>query len=98
MKQNAVSLGKNINSDLERVLKALANRRRLMILIYLRSNKGAIVGDLARAMSLSFKSISKHLVILRAAGLVERDQKSSEMHYHLVDSLPPVAKFVLNLL
>lgn len=96
MKQNAVSLGKNINSNLERVLKALANRRRLMILIYLKSNKDATVGNIAKAISLSFKSTSRHLVILRAADLIERDQQSLEMHYRLVTSLSPVVKFVLN--
>lgn len=96
MKQDSVSLGKNINSNLERVFKALANRRRLMILIYLKSKKDATVGDISRFISLSLKSTSRHLAVLRAADLVERDQRSLEMHYRLVNSLPPIAKFVLN--
>jgi DNA-binding transcriptional ArsR family regulator len=98
MKQEAVSLGKNINSELERVLKALANRRRLMILVYLKSKKEATVGEIAHFISLSFKSTSKHLTILRAANLVEKDQQGLEVYYRLLDPLPSSAKSILNLL
>ena len=98
MKQNTVSLSKNINSELERVLKALANRRRLMILAYLKSKKDATVGDVAGVISLSFKSTSKHLTILRAANLVEKNQQSLEMHYRLANTTSPIARFVINLL
>ena len=65
----------NIHS-LERPLKALANRRRLAILGYLKRRPEATVGEISGAIKLSFKSTSKHLAILAAADMVERDQRS----------------------
>ncbi len=49
--------------ELEKQLKALANRRRLAILKYLKSKREASVGDIAEEINLSFKSTSKHLAV-----------------------------------
>ena len=89
----------NIHS-LERPLKALANRRRLAILGYLKRRPEATVGEISGAIKLSFKSTSKHLAILAAADMVERDQRSLQMYYRLVStkSQPPATQAIIHLL
>ena len=69
--------------ELERVLKALANRRRLAIVKYLRKAKESTVGDIAEEIKLSFKATSKHLGILAQANVVDKDQRSLSMWYRL---------------
>ena len=83
---------------LERVLKALANRRRLAILGYLKAHGEAAVGDIAHEIKLSFKATSKHLAILYACNILEKDQRSSQMFYHLTVSQKPSVKHTLSLL
>ncbi len=82
--------------DLEKIHKALANRRRLAILQYLKKRPGATVGNIAGFISLSFKSTSKHIGVLSAAGLVERDQVDLSMHYRLASQLPATAKTAID--
>jgi len=84
--------------ELERTLKALANRRRLAILAYLKKEREAPVGEIAGAIRLSFKSTSKHLAVLFAADLVDRDQRELQMFYRLADSLPAAARPLIHLL
>jgi DNA-binding transcriptional ArsR family regulator len=81
--------------ELERQLKALANRRRLAILGYLKRHESAPVGDIAASIHLSFKATSKHLGILTAANILERDQRSLQMFYRIAILLPPVPRVLL---
>ena len=81
---------------LEREIKALANKRRLAIIEYLNKSKEATVGDIAENIKLSFKATSKHLSVLYAADIVEKEQRSLEMWYRLSSGLTGVAKFVAN--
>ncbi len=81
---------------LERVLKALANKRRLAIVKYLKSEKEAPVGDIAANINLSFTATSKHLGVLLNADIVEKEQRSLQMWYSLSGSLPLVAKYISN--
>ena len=83
--------------ELEKVLKALANRRRLAILKYIQSEKEATVGDIAEAIKLSFRSTSKHLGVLVAAGILDREQRSVQMFHFLSDDLPEAARRILSL-
>ena len=69
--------------ELEKILKALANKRRLAIIKYLKEEKEAVVGDVARIIRLSFKSTSKHLSVLRAADIIEREQRGPLVFYFL---------------
>ncbi len=78
----------------ERLLKALANRRRLDIIWYLRRQKSASVGDVAEHIGLSLKATSKHLAILFAVDIVEREQRSLLMFYRLSFDLHPVVVLV----
>lgn len=68
---------------LERLLKAVANRRRLAILAFLQKEHETSVGKIAGHIKISLKATSKHLTILHAADLVDRNQRSLEMHYQL---------------
>lgn len=84
--------------ELERLLKALANRRRLAIVNHLRKRKEACVSDIADAIRLSFTSTSKHLKILESAGFLEREQRSTEMYYSVSKGSSPILKHVFVLL
>ena len=84
--------------ELERPLKALANRRRLAILKYLKINREAAVGEIADSIRLSFKATSKHLGVLAAADIVERDQRSVQMFYRLARDAKPAAQRIIALL
>lgn len=81
--------------ELERVLKALANKRRLAIIKHLNQRKAATVGYLAEAIKLSFKATSKHLSVLKAADILESEQRSRLVFYSLSVELAPVAKSVI---
>ncbi len=84
--------------ELERIIKALANRRRLAILKYLKENREATVGELADEIDLSFKATSKHLGVLAANDVVDKDQRSAQMFYRLASSQKPAAKHIISLL
>ena len=92
---NKVSISEK---DFERIMKALANRRRLAILRFLKTTKDASVGDIADEIKLSFKATSKHLGVLYAAGIVDREQRSLQMFYHLSSDLPLPARVIISLL
>lgn len=84
--------------ELEKILKALANKRRLAILKYLKKNKEASVGEIADEINLSFRSTSKHLGILTACDVVERDQRSSSVFYRLATIQKSVTRYILSIL
>jgi len=68
--------------ELEKIYKAVANRRRIAILRYLKSGN-ATVGEVAKAIKLSVKSTSRHLQVLAGARLIAAEQRGLYMHYTL---------------
>lgn len=80
----------------EKILKALANRRRLEIIKYIKGKKEASVGDIAEHIKLSFKSTSRHLSILLGADLLEKEQRSLSVFYSLAPKLASLAKSVIS--
>ena len=82
----------------EKQLKALANRRRLEILKFLKKEKEANVGDIASHINLSFKATSKHLAVLSAAEIVEKDQRSLWFYYSLNPTPPPIVRAIISIL
>lgn len=82
--------------EIEKILKALANKRRLAIVRCLKKKKEATVGDVAEVIKLSFKATSKHLGILAAADIVDKEQRSLQMWYQLSPSMHAVAKYISN--
>ena len=81
--------------EAERLLKALANRRRLAIVKYLRTQGEASVGDIAVAIKLSLTATSKHLMLLQAADIVAHEQRSLLRYYRLASPLPRLIKPVV---
>ena len=82
--------------DLERILKATANRRRLAILKYLKENKEASVGEITKQVKISFKAASKHLGILLAADIVDREHKAFKVFYSLSSTMKKVVKGIIS--
>ncbi|MFA5933733.1 MAG: metalloregulator ArsR/SmtB family transcription factor [Candidatus Paceibacterota bacterium] len=84
--------------ELEKIFKALANKRRLAILKYIKSKNRASVGDIAGAIKRSFKATSKHLMILRNVDILDREQESLQMYYSLNKPLPSIINATLSVL
>ena len=82
--------------ETEKILKALANRRRLAIIKYLNKTKKASVGDISEEIKLSFKATSKHLSVLYSADIVEREQIGMTMIYKLSNPLHSVLKLIIS--
>ena len=82
--------------DIERVLRALVNVRRLAILKYLKKEKEATVGEIAKNINLSFKATSKHLGILANADILQKEQRSLQMWYRISSKLHYLAKYISN--
>jgi ArsR family transcriptional regulator len=66
-----------------RVLKALANESRLMIVDRL-SRGECSAGDLTRLVGSDQTTVSKHLAVLRAHGIVEDRREGSVVYYRLL--------------
>ncbi len=66
-----------------RILKALANESRLMIIDRL-SRGECSAGDLTRLVGSDQTTVSKHLAVLRAHGIVEDRREGSVVHYRLL--------------
>ena len=88
----------NTTKEVEKQMKALANKRRLAILAYLKKTREASVGDIAGEIRISFWATSKHLGVLYAAGVVEKEQRSSEVFYRFAGGLHPATRAVVGLL
>ena len=84
--------------EIERILKALANHRRLAIIKFLKKRGEKTVGDIAEEIKLSLKATSKHLGVLYAVNIVEKEQRSLRMFYKLSSSLHHIAKHISNTL
>ncbi|MGQ9365170.1 ArsR/SmtB family transcription factor [Azospirillum sp. ST 5-10] len=65
-----------------RLLRAMGNERRLMILCQLEGGEKT-VGELAARVGLSQSALSQHLARLRADGLVATRRTAQTIHYSL---------------
>ena len=79
----------------EKILKALANQRRLAIVSFLKTKSSATVGEIAEEIDLSFKATSKHLDILRSAEILDKKQRSLQAFYFLPENPHPLAASVI---
>ena len=83
---------------LERYLKALANRRRLAILSYLKRDPAANVGGVAHEIGLSFRATSRHLLLLERVGILDKTQRNKEVFYRVSEKLDDfVCKILLQI-
>lgn len=68
--------------DAARLLKALANERRLQVLCLLASGEHS-VGELNELLDLSQSALSQHLAVLREEGLVRTRREAQTIRYSL---------------
>ena len=86
------------DKELERILKALANGRRIAILKFIKKSGRASVGEIADAIKLSFKATSKHLTILSNVNILDKEQISLTMLYFLPKENHPIVSKLLSIL
>ncbi len=67
------------------LLKAMGNRRRLMLLCKLVEHGEMTVGDLAAAVTLSPSACSQHLARMRDEGLVDFRRERQALWYRIAD-------------
>ena len=89
---------KDKEKELEKIFKALANRRRLMILGLIRKKKQANVGEISESIKLSFKSTSRHLAVLTSSGILEKEQSGLYFIYSLASNPEEIVKKLLALI
>jgi len=83
------------HKEMGKILKALANRRRLGIIEFLRKNKTASVSEIAREIKLSRRSTSRHLAALRNVELVAYEQSGLTINYWLAENSLRAVKEIL---
>jgi DNA-binding transcriptional ArsR family regulator len=69
--------------DMQRVFEALSSQVRRKILAFL-SETDLTAGEIAGRFDISKPSVSQHLSILEAAGLVASEKRGQFVHYRLV--------------
>ncbi|HAM36475.1 MAG TPA: ArsR family transcriptional regulator [Elusimicrobia bacterium] len=79
-------------------LKSLAHPLRLQIIEYLK-NKEASVGEMVKAIGVEQSGLSKHLSILRMAGILSSRQEKATVFYSIRDNdifhvLRPIAEIL----
>ena len=79
---------------LEKLLKALANRRRLTIVDMLRTRSRS-VSEIASGLRLSIRSTSRHLQVLARADIVDHTQVGTVRSYHLTDPPHPITSSII---
>lgn len=84
--------------DYEKIFKALANRRRLEIIKHMRQKKAVNVGGIANHIKLSFKSTSRHLAVLLAANILEKEQRSLTVFYSLASDQERLTKAIIKII
>lgn len=70
---------------IQRVFEALSSAPRRKILAYL-AHSSLTAGEIAARFDMSKPSISQHLNILEAAGLIARERHGQFIHYSLVEN------------
>lgn len=79
------ALGKEVGmKDTAEIMKALSEETRLRIL-HLLHDKELCVCDLVEGLAIAQAKISRHLAVLRAAGLVVDERRSQWMYYRMSD-------------
>ena len=84
--------------ELEKILKAMAKRRRIAVLKFIKKSGRASVGEIADAIKLSFTATSKHLAILSNAGILDKEQESLTVFYFLAQEQHVVVSKLLSII
>ncbi len=81
--------------DSVRIFKALGHETRLRIMTLLAA-RPLCVCQLEAALELSQVAVSRHLTVLRAAGLVESKRDGLWVHYRLAPAKTPLQDFLFD--
>lgn len=81
----------------QKLFRALADRNRLRILLMLRGRPLAVC-EIREVLGLAFSTVSKHLSILREAGLITDEKDGKWVNYRLNDVGLPGAEALSDLL
>lgn len=84
--------------NIEKICKALANKKRLEILALLHKAKSASVGEVAEKICISLKATSKHLLQLYQADFVEKERRGGLTIYTLNDRMGGIIKKVFDVI
>ena len=84
--------------EFEKACRLLSARKRLEILKLLLGGRSMSVGEIALAINLSFKSTSKHLLLLSQGDFLERQQDRYSGLYRLSSDLPEYLRTLIKLL
>ncbi len=82
---------KNLFEARARILKALAHSSRLYMVSELASGERCVC-ELAKMIDADISTASKHLAVLKSAGIVQIDKRGSQVFYSL--KLPCVLNFL----
>lgn len=80
----------------EKIMKALANEKRLNILKTLRKEEHLPVWLISSKLSMPFKTVSKNLRILYDQGLIEKEYDSTEVFYSISEKIPKSIKNLIS--
>jgi len=72
----------------DQFLRALADPTRLRILALLRNDRELCVCELTRALEMVQPKVSRHLAVLREAGLLKDRKEGLWVHYRITPQLP----------
>src|SRR5690606_31713953 len=94
MKSDIAKLAESAG-EAARMLRLLANEKRLLVLCALAVKGEASVGELAAEAGLGMSALSQHLAKLRADGLVASRKDAQMVYYRIAD--PDAAKILKTL-
>jgi DNA-binding transcriptional ArsR family regulator len=80
-----------------RLFKALGSDRRIAILRLLSQREALTMTEIAKRINLSFRSTSKHLLILENVGMLSRRQERLNVYYALSERFRKELRRLLNL-
>jgi DNA-binding transcriptional ArsR family regulator len=73
----------DVQADLDKVFKALADASRRQLLDRLRADNGQTLGQLCQHLDMSRQAVTKHLKLLEEAGLVVTIWRGREKFHYL---------------
>lgn len=73
------------SEDVARILRAMSNPRRLLILCKLSESGAMSVGRLTEAIGISQSALSQHLAVMRDEQLVAFDRDGQTLNYRIAD-------------
>lgn len=78
-----------------KIFKGLGNKRRLMIVEFILQKGETTLDILSQEINLSYRSTSKHLLLLENIGIIERENRGRNIYYSVRKDIRSVLKKLL---